>query len=219
VATSEGTTRIWDLAPRSRERLLLATHGRGRWDLAFSRDGRRLATIGPEGIGIWDAETGRPRLTYPAGNQPPSTPDFVHLAFSPDGARLAAAAFSGDSALVLDTRTGRRIRALPGPPAADLAFSRDGTRLATAGLGGAVRLWDSHTGAQLGTVTQAGTPIQGVVFSPDGRLLASLAEDGTIRIDVVPLGDLIALARQRVTRGFTNDECLRYLHQDRCPDR
>jgi WD40 repeat protein len=345
VATSEGTTRIWDLAPqRSRERLLLTTDGWGRWDLGFSRDGRRLATIGPEGIGIWNVETGRPQLTYLAGNQPPSTPDFVHLAFSPDGARLAAAAFNGDSVLVLDTTTGRRIRALPGPAAADLAFSLDGTRLATAGLDGAVRLWDrhtgtqlgtvtpagaevhgvafspdgrrlatsgpfwivrlwdthtgtppvampqsdsdirhvafspdgrrlvgiqnnhtvmvwdvvtgkqqltlpgqtnpildvtfsrdgtrlatsdfdgavrlwdSHTGAQLGTVTQAGMAIEGVVFSPDGRLLASLAEDGTVRIDVVSLEDLIALARQRVTRGLTNDECRRYLHQDHCPD-
>jgi WD40 repeat protein len=346
VASSEGTTRIWDLAPqRSRERLLLATHGRGRWDLAFSPDGRRLATVGPDGIGIWNAETGRTRVTYPAGNQPPSTPEFVHLAFSPDAARLTAAAFSGDAALVLDTTTGRRIRALPGgQPAADLAFSPDRTRLATAGLDGSVRLWDSHTGAQLGTVTQAGAevhglvfshdgrrlatsgpfwtvrvwdshtgtppvtmpqsdsdirgvafspdgrrlvgiqndrtvmvwdvasgkqqlpllghagpildvtfsrdgtrlatagldgtvrlwdshtggqlttvtqadvPVLGVVFSPDGRLLASLAEDGTVRIDVVPLGDLIALARQRITRGFTDDECRQYLHQDHCQD-
>jgi WD40 repeat protein/DNA-binding SARP family transcriptional activator len=264
VATSEGTTRIWDLAPqRSRERVLLATHGRGRWDLAFSPDGRRLATIGPDGIGIWNAETGRTHLTYPAGNQPPSTPDFVHLAFSPDAARLTAAAFSGDAALVLDTTTGRRIRALPGgQPAADIAFSPDRTRLATAGLDGSVRLWDSHTGAQLGTVTQAGAevhglvfshdgrrlatsgpfwtvrvwdshagtppvtmpqseadvPVLGVVFSPDGRLLASLTEDGTVRLDVVPLGDLIALARQRVTRGFTDDECRQYLHQDHCQD-
>jgi WD40 repeat protein/DNA-binding SARP family transcriptional activator/tRNA A-37 threonylcarbamoyl transferase component Bud32 len=365
VATSEGTTRIWDLAPqRSRERLLLATHGRGRWDLALSPDGRRLATVGPEGIGIWNLETGRRRVTYPASNQPPllpekssrvvdgrlhdhaSFPDKVHLAFSPDGARLTAAGFSGDSVLVLDATTGRRISALPrGQSAADLAVSPDGTRLATAGQDGTVRLWDSHTGTQLGampqsgsplvgvafspdgrrlatsdawgtvrlwdghtgaqpvtlpqsdsdiggvafsldgrrlvgghasgtvmvwdvatgeqqitlvghagrildvafspdgtrlatsgqdgtmrlwdshtgtqlaTVTQAGAPVYGVAFSPDGRLLASLAEDGTVRIDVVPVGDLIALARQRVTRGFTDDECRRYLHLDHCPDR
>jgi WD40 repeat protein len=346
VATGEGTTRIWDLDPqRSRERLLLATHGWGGWDLAVSPDGRRLATFGPDGIGIWNLETGRGRVTYAAGNQPPLFPDKIHLAFSPDRARLVAGGFGGDSVLVLDATTGRRIRALPGQPAADLAFSPDGTRLATAGqdetvklwdghtgtqLGtmpqsdsplvgvafspdgrrlaisdawgtvrlwdghtgtqpvtlpqsdsdirgvafspdgrrlvgvhasgtvmvwdvatgnqqltlvghagrildvafspdgtrlatsgqdGTVRLWDSHTGTQLATVTQAGAPVYGVVFSPDGRLLASLAEDGTVRIDVMPIGDLVALARQRVTRGFTDDECRRYLHLDHCPAR
>jgi hypothetical protein len=35
----------------------------------------------------------------------------------------------------------------------------------------------------------------------------------------VSIGDLIALAHQRVTRGLTDDECRSYLHLDRCPDR
>jgi WD40 repeat protein len=361
VVTSDGTTRIWDLVPqRSRERLLLVTRGQGRWDLAVSPDGRRLATIGPQGIGVWDVETDRALMSHAAVNRPLSGAGSVHLVVSPDGARLAAAGL--DTAVVLDATTGRQLRTLPGRPPADLAvspdgtrlatagpngtrlwdaasgqpvrtlpdadlrqavgfspdgrllataggsdgrirlwdpatgkqqsvlayttssasssvlhvtfgpdgrrlaatildtgtpdlpvpasradgtvmvwdvatgkrqltlrghagvvydaaFSPDGTRLATAGFDGTVRLWDSHTGAQLVTVTEFGSPVRGVAFSPDGRLLASLAEDGTVRLDVVAIGDLITLAQQRVTRGFTDDECRRYLHLDRCPDR
>jgi WD40 repeat protein/DNA-binding SARP family transcriptional activator/tRNA A-37 threonylcarbamoyl transferase component Bud32 len=183
VATSEGTTRIWDLTPqRSRERLLLATHGQSRWDLAFSPDGRRLATVGPDGIEVWGVETGRTLLTHPTATQPPSSLPSVHLAFSPDGARLAAASFSGDVVVVLDSTTGRQVRALPGQPAVDLAFSPDGRRLATSGLDGTVRLWDSHTGAQLATVTQA--PIRTVAFSPDSRRLAAPVNSGSPLLSV-----------------------------------
>jgi WD40 repeat protein len=140
----------------------------------------------------------------------------VHgLVFSPDGRPLVGIQ-NDHTVMVWDVATGKQQLPLLGhaSPILDVTFSRDGTRLATAGLDGTVRLWDSHTGRQLTTVTQADVPVLGVVFSPDGRLLASLAEDGTVRLDVAPVGDLIALASQRVTRGFTDDECRQYLHQD-----
>ena len=31
------------------------------------------------------------------------------------------------------------------------------------------------------------------------------------------LDDLIAIANERLTRGFTDDECRQYLHLERCP--
>jgi WD40 repeat protein len=170
VATTDGTTRIWDLAPqRSRERLLLAAHGHGRWDLAFSPDRRRLATIGPAGTKVWDVEAGRTLMTHPAINQPLSSPASVHLAVSPDGGRLAAAGLS--TPVVLDAATGRQTRTFPGRPAADLAFSPDGTRLATAGSDG-TKLWDTASGRILLTLPDQALR-QAVSFSPDGRLLAT----------------------------------------------
>ena len=39
------------------------------------------------------------------------------------------------------------------------------------------------------------------------------ASEGTL----LPIDDLMALARRRVTRALTGDECRRYLHLDRCP--
>jgi Novel STAND NTPase 1/WD domain, G-beta repeat len=92
VATSDGTTRIWDLASqRSRERLLLATHGQGRWDLAFSPDGRRLAAAGLDRPPVvLDATTGCQIRTLPGR-------PAADLAVSPDGRRLAATILSRGS--------------------------------------------------------------------------------------------------------------------------
>jgi WD40 repeat protein len=54
-------------------------------------------------------------------------------------------------------------------------------------------------------------------FSPDGRRLATASRDGTSRVYAIPIADLVALARQRLTRGLTQDECEKYLHVKACP--
>jgi len=56
-----------------------------------------------------------------------------------------------------------------------------------------------------------------LAFSPDGNHLAVASGDGTVRIYILPLEDLMALARLRVTRSLTGEECQRYLHLAECP--
>jgi WD40 repeat protein len=56
----------------------------------FAPDGLTLATVGPDGIGVWDAVSGRELYRRPATDPP--TPYGSPLAISPDGRRLAAAA-------------------------------------------------------------------------------------------------------------------------------
>jgi WD40 repeat protein len=65
----------------------------------------------------------------------------LHLAFSPDGQRVATAHFYG-TARVWDLRSGES-RALAGHqgPVVWVAFSPDGRQVLTAGQDGAVRLW------------------------------------------------------------------------------
>ena len=58
--------------------------------VAFSPDGRMLATAGPKGVMLWNLrENGRFERLIEAG------PDTVDLSFSPDGMRLVTAGADG----------------------------------------------------------------------------------------------------------------------------
>ena len=55
------------------------------------------------------------------------------------------------------------------------------------------------------------------VFSPDGKRLVTGAANGTVRVYALPLEDIIAIAKSRVTRALTTDECQKFLHVEQCP--
>jgi WD40 repeat protein len=98
-----------------------------------------------------------------------------------------------------------------------VAVSPDGTRIATSSDDGTVRLWDSATGEERLTLRGHSYLVYGVDFSPDGRLLATASPDGTAALHLLPIDELVELARGRVTRDLTDDECRQYLHLERCP--
>jgi WD40 repeat protein len=56
-----------------------------------------------------------------------------------------------------------------------------------------------------------------VVFSPDGQRLATASKDGTSRVYALPIDDLVTIAKSRLTRGLTTDECQKFLHVAQCP--
>jgi WD40 repeat protein len=72
------------------------------------------------------------------------------------------------------------------------------------------------TGQELLTL-HAPDALTSVAFSPDGSQLAVASRDGTARIYLLKIDDLIALAKQRVTRSLTTEECQQYLHVSTCP--
>ena len=214
---------MWD-AETGKELLTLTGHSgdifSDAFDVAFSPDGARLATAGWDGTAkVWDLESsaaaasGRELLTL-VGH----TERVNSVTFGPDGARLATAGWDG-TAKVWDLASGQEILTLSGHAGVvwDVAFSPDGKRLATAGFDNTTRLWDAASGQELLILTGHEYNTSGVAFSPDGAHLAVSGGDGTVRIYVLPIEDLMALARARVTRSLKDQECQQYLHLDRCP--
>jgi WD40 repeat protein len=56
-----------------------------------------------------------------------------------------------------------------------------------------------------------------VAFSPGGRFVAASGTDGTARVWLLGIEDLMELANDGITRSLTDQECRQYLHLDRCP--
>ena len=61
--------------------------------------------------------------------------------------------------------------------------------------------------------------VYGVSFSPDGRLLGTASHDGTVALHPMGIDELQQVARARVTRSLTTDECALYLHTPTCTTR
>jgi eukaryotic-like serine/threonine-protein kinase len=153
--------------------------------VAFTRDGRRLATGGSpqQGLCLWDAETWRLLGTVPASRDP-----VTALAFSPDSRRLASASLRRSVSL-WDTKTSQLLPNLPhSGNVLAVAFSPDGRRLASAGEDKKVHIWDAMTGRELLGLQGHTDMCSCVAFSPDGQRLASCSTDRTIRVwDATPL--------------------------------
>jgi WD40 repeat protein len=180
----------------------------------FSLDGNKLITsLGGNRAGIWDVDSGE-KLHMLSGHES----DVNSVAFHPNGDQVATASADG-TARIWDVETGESIHTLGGHTGSvkRVVFSPDGSRLATASMDGSAKLWDANTGEELLTLYGHKGGITDVAFSPDGCQLYTAGMDGTVRVHLLDIDDLIALAHERRTRWFIQDECQQYLHLVSCP--
>jgi choice-of-anchor C domain-containing protein len=202
-----GRVRFWDMTTHKEAGAWLAAHPTAVIRLAFSPDGKTLATGGEDGlVKLWDVADRRERRKLKG-----QTARITLLTFSRDGQTLASASDDGSARLWdgIAAASSGEARSLEQPDERlmSLAYSPDGKLVATAAVrpkpGGALgtaRVWDLATGQVVHTLpgpaaVKVGEQEFGVVtrvaFSPDGRLLATGGSDSHVLLWDVKAGEKV----------------------------
>jgi WD40 repeat protein/tRNA A-37 threonylcarbamoyl transferase component Bud32 len=176
TGSSDGTARIWNVST-GEARLVLRDDESAKADsataepaaitrVAFSRDGRLVATKAARSASVWDAMSGERKFALPApamGGEKKSalSASIYDVAFDPEGRRLVSGEFR--RARVWDLESGDVTASIDAEAAiAPVAFSRDGAFiLSPRGQ------WDARTGEE-----RAGAVRQVEFRGNDHRFLA-----------------------------------------------
>lgn len=211
----DGTARLWSLAapepvevPRKQQQQqapmqqpkqqpaqpsqpssIVLPHGTPLHVIAFSPDGKTLASTGKDGtIRLWNGQTGE-ALAALAGHE--GTVDG--LAFAPDGRTLVTAGVDRTVRL-WDISSRRNVAVLHGHGGEIwmAAFAPQGGRVVTASSDLTARIWDVRSGQPQSVLPGHTRTINDAAFSPDGSRIITASDDHTARLWRWPGGTPIA---------------------------
>lgn len=215
ASLQDGTVVIWD-AVSGDEISVLQSNDMYTYvnELAFSPDGKTLAVSSDAGfVVLWDVATWK-QVDVFAGHT-----DWIKgLDYSPDGTHMVTGSYD-TTAIIWDVAKRTPVLTLDEHSQGinDVTYSPDGTLVATASVDGTAKLWDASTGDLLVTYQTPTDQILSVAFSNDGKYLATGSETGVVRMYYVYPNDILEIAKSRITRTFTEEECINYLHEEACP--
>jgi WD40 repeat protein len=186
VAASRHAVRMWNLAGTG-EKHILSGHKKAINGLAFSPDGKLLASAGDDPVvNIWDPMTGQLLRQLPHFHS-----GGGEVAFAADGTKLTAA--KGGAIQIWDVASWQKLAAVMEPELGNwigsVALSPNGHHIAACGCQrGGLTLWgikpgggSQETGDPLKVEPIArlsnGTGVWKLAFSPDSELLAWVESD------------------------------------------
>ena len=162
---------IWD-AETGEQLKELRGHSYITHSAVFSPNGKSVVSASSDKtVRIWNVEADEGFVVLKGHNNKVRT-----IAISPDGTRIISGSDDG-SIRVWNSDTGIELLGISTPRVKSVSFSPDGKWIVSAGNG--IKIWDTETGYELWEIEGDYTS---AVMSQDGKRIASVSNDGSVKI-------------------------------------
>lgn len=182
--SNKNSVKVWNMATGAELRTFRLDEG---WALAtrMTPDGRRAVSALDDGtLKVWDMESGREVVTF-TGHLEENVLDSFSVFMLQGGRRIASATL--DSLRVWDLECGEEVRSFALQETGldiftTIAVTPDGCRAVLNTYQGELPVLDLREGKVLFTLSGHTSLVNAAALTPDGRYLASVANDATLRL-------------------------------------